>query len=144
MDAAVRSSADSQMSAHVLGGRGALLTEDPLASASRWRSECPLARRRRSWHAEKLDLVVDGLDRTFIELMYPRGTAHVFVEMRRRGTTYAESTVRTVLSSHMCVDLSGPGVATHADVERMGRGSYRLRPGHWGRPRLDCRCPPLP
>lgn len=48
-------------------------------------------------------------------------------EMRRAGSTYAESTVRTMLTSHMCAQVHGPNIATYDDVDRTGRGTYRLR-----------------
>ena len=52
--------------------------------------------------------------------------ADVVAEMRRRGTRYAETTIRTMLSSHLCADVAGPGIADYTDVTRVGRGLYRL------------------
>lgn len=51
----------------------------------------------------------------------------IISEMRARGTGYAESTIATMISSHLCADSTGPGVATHTDLERPGRGLYRRR-----------------
>ena len=48
-------------------------------------------------------------------------------EMRRAGSRYAESTVRTMLTSHMCAQVHGPNVGTYDDVDRVDRGTYRLR-----------------
>jgi hypothetical protein len=50
----------------------------------------------------------------------------VVQEMRRRGIGYAESTVRTVIASHLCADATGPGVAGYTDLQRTSRGTYRL------------------
>jgi hypothetical protein len=48
-------------------------------------------------------------------------------EMRTRGSQYAESTVRTMVTSHMCADATGPGISPFTDLERVDRGVYRLR-----------------
>lgn len=44
-----------------------------------------------------------------------------------RDSRYAESTVRTMVTSHLCAQAQGPGVDGHADLDRVGRGVYRLR-----------------
>jgi hypothetical protein len=51
----------------------------------------------------------------------------VIDEMRRRGTSYSESTVRTMISSHLCAESIGPGIAGYTDLTRIGSGTYRLR-----------------
>jgi len=51
----------------------------------------------------------------------------IISEMRARGTGYAESTIRTMISSHLCADSTGPGVDSYTDLERAGRGLYRRR-----------------
>ncbi|WP_436700066.1 hypothetical protein [Nocardioides sp. BYT-33-1] len=61
------------------------------------------------------------------------GTATVTVAavvgyLRRRNSRYADSTIRTMMTSHMCVDTQGPGIGTFDDLERLGRGEYRRRP----------------
>jgi hypothetical protein len=48
-------------------------------------------------------------------------------EMKARESRYVESTVRTMVTSHMCADASGAGVAPYSDLERVDRGVYRLR-----------------
>ena len=48
-------------------------------------------------------------------------------EMRHRGSGYAESTVRTMVSSHMCAQVHGPNIGTFDDLDRVGRGEYRMR-----------------
>jgi len=49
----------------------------------------------------------------------------VVAEMRRRGTGYADSTIVTMITSHMCRNS-----ATHSwpDLERIDRALYRRRP----------------
>jgi hypothetical protein len=56
--------------------------------------------------------------------------ADVIDEMRRRGTGYAESTIRTTISSHLCAETTGPGVAGYADLTRVGHGLYQLTNAH--------------
>lgn len=53
----------------------------------------------------------------------------VVEELRRNGSRFAEPTVRTMLTTHMCADVSGRGIAAYDDVERIGDESYRLRVG---------------
>lgn len=50
----------------------------------------------------------------------------VLDEMHRRGTEYADSTIRTMLASHLCAEATGEGVAGYSDVTRTRRGTYRL------------------
>jgi len=52
--------------------------------------------------------------------------AEVVAEMR--GSRYAESTVRTMVSSHLCAQAQGPGIDSHTDFDRVERGVYQLRP----------------
>jgi len=51
----------------------------------------------------------------------------VIAEMNRRGTGYAEATIRTMISAHLCAESTGDGVAIYADFTRVGRGLYRFR-----------------
>jgi len=51
----------------------------------------------------------------------------ILAEMHRLGTGYADSTIRTMISSHICADTNGPGIAAYADLKRIDRGTYRLR-----------------
>lgn len=53
--------------------------------------------------------------------------AQVMAEMRRRETRYADSTIRTMMVSHLCVDAQGHGIDTYDDLERLSRGRYRIR-----------------
>lgn len=53
--------------------------------------------------------------------------AQVLGYLRRRNTRYADSTIRTMMTSHMCADAQGPGIGTFDDLERTGRGEYRRR-----------------
>lgn len=47
--------------------------------------------------------------------------------MRARGTAYAESTIRTHIASRMCRDAPDNHAVTYTDLDRVGRGVYRLR-----------------
>lgn len=51
----------------------------------------------------------------------------VLNELRRTGSRYAESTISTMMSSHLCAQAQGPGVDPFTDLDRVGRGIYRLR-----------------
>ena len=53
----------------------------------------------------------------------------VIREMRRRGSRYAESTVRTHVVSRMCVNAPDNHAKTFDDLERVADGLYRRRPG---------------
>jgi hypothetical protein len=48
-------------------------------------------------------------------------------ELRRTGSSYADSTIRTMMSSHMCAQAHGSGIGTYDDLDRVDRGHYRLR-----------------
>lgn len=52
----------------------------------------------------------------------------VIVEMSRRGTTYAEATIRTMVVSHMCRNAPVHTGTPYNDLERVGRGLYRRVP----------------
>lgn len=52
----------------------------------------------------------------------------VLTEMRRAGSRYAESTIRTHVTSRMCADAPSHHARTYDDLERLGSGRYRLRP----------------
>ncbi|MDP9436454.1 MAG: hypothetical protein M3P93_15185 [Actinomycetota bacterium] len=47
-------------------------------------------------------------------------------EMRTRGSRYAESTVRTMVTSHLCANAPDHASVTYRDFERVGHGLYRL------------------
>jgi hypothetical protein len=53
--------------------------------------------------------------------------ARVIEEMHRRGTRYADSTIRTHVSSRMCAGAPGHHGVVYNDLERVGRGLYRVR-----------------
>lgn len=48
-------------------------------------------------------------------------------EVRRRGSKYAESTIRTHVTGRMCKNSPGNHAVTYGDLERVGRGVYRRR-----------------
>jgi hypothetical protein len=47
-------------------------------------------------------------------------------EMQVRGTHFAESTIRTHITSRMCANAPKNHGTTYADFERVSRGEYRL------------------
>jgi len=51
----------------------------------------------------------------------------ILAEMKSRGTSYPESTIRTHVCSHMCVDAPDNAAVTYPDLERVERGRYRRR-----------------
>lgn len=51
----------------------------------------------------------------------------VIREMRRRGNSYAESTIRTHVVSRMCSNTPDNHARTYGDLERVGNGVYRRR-----------------
>jgi hypothetical protein len=51
----------------------------------------------------------------------------ILTELRRADTRYAESTIRTHVTSRMCADSPDHHATTFDDFERLGRGRYRLR-----------------
>lgn len=54
---------------------------------------------------------------------------HVVRELGRRGSEFKESTIRTHIVSRMCVDAPNHHGTTFDDLERVDRGTYRLREG---------------
>jgi hypothetical protein len=55
--------------------------------------------------------------------------AEVVQEVQGVGTAYRESTIRTHVSSRMCVDAPDHHGTVYADLDRVGRGLYRRRGG---------------
>ncbi len=53
--------------------------------------------------------------------------AEVVLEVLAGTDEYAEGTIRTHVSSRMCSDAPVHHDTTYADLERVGRGQYRLR-----------------
>jgi hypothetical protein len=51
----------------------------------------------------------------------------VIDELRRRGSTYAESTVRTHVVSRMCANAPDNHARTYDDLARVSDGRYRRR-----------------
>lgn len=56
----------------------------------------------------------------------PFSPADVIQELRRRGTTYEESSIRTHVVNSMCVDAGGTTGGAYPDLRRVGRGEYVL------------------
>ena len=53
--------------------------------------------------------------------------AEIVKEVRSQGSDYQESTIRTHVVSRMCADAPDHHAVVYADLERVGRGLYRLR-----------------
>lgn len=58
----------------------------------------------------------------------------IVAEMRHSGSRYAESTVRTHVTSRMCANSPDHHGTTYDDLERLDRGRYRLRTPSQSRP----------
>ncbi|CRK61110.1 hypothetical protein [Alloactinosynnema sp. L-07] len=56
--------------------------------------------------------------------------AEIVAEMIRRGTGYAESTIRTMVTAHMCANAPDNAGTTYDDLVRIDRGRYRLARGN--------------
>ena len=52
----------------------------------------------------------------------------VLGELGRAGSQYAESTIRTHISSRMCANAPDHHAVVYTDLERVGPGLYRRRP----------------
>jgi hypothetical protein len=50
----------------------------------------------------------------------------VLNELHRRGTRYADGTIRTHVVSSMCADAPVNHAVVYSDLDRVGRGRYRL------------------
>ena len=51
----------------------------------------------------------------------------VVAHLRRKGSAYKESTIRTHITSRMCANAPDNHAVTYDDLERTARGTYRLR-----------------
>jgi len=51
----------------------------------------------------------------------------VIDELRRRGSSYAPSTIRTHVVSRMCANAPDHHAVTYDDLERISSGRYRRR-----------------
>lgn len=56
----------------------------------------------------------------------PFAPADILRELRATGSTYPESTLRTYIVSVMCIDAPSNHAVRYPDLERVGRGQYRL------------------
>jgi hypothetical protein len=57
----------------------------------------------------------------------PWSPIQLIAEAKRLGSTLAESTLRTHVVSRMCADAPDHHGTVYAELERVGRGLYRLR-----------------
>lgn len=53
--------------------------------------------------------------------------AQILADMKQAGTRYAESTIRTHVTSRMCAEAPDHHGTTYDDFQRLGEGHYRLR-----------------
>jgi hypothetical protein len=53
--------------------------------------------------------------------------AEIVGQMQLAGTRYAQSTIDTHVRSRLCADAPDNHGTTYADLQRVGRGRYRLR-----------------
>lgn len=60
--------------------------------------------------------------------VYPFSPADILQELRRAGTAYPESTIRTHVVSVMCVDAPANHAIRYPDLSRVSRGQYELAP----------------
>lgn len=65
------------------------------------------------------DLVAERPDKVF-------RSQEVAGAMRTRGSRYATSTILSCVNTSMCVSASGNPANRRGDLERVGRGRYRL------------------
>jgi hypothetical protein len=73
------------------------------------------------------DEVLDAIDAILRRSGRDRFTvAEVVDEMARRGTEYAESTIRTHVTSRMCANAPHHHGVVYGDLLRVGRATYRL------------------
>jgi hypothetical protein len=72
--------------------------------------------------------ILDAVTRLRDRLGRPTFSANdVVAEMHRHGTGYAESTIRTMVTSHMCISAPDNAGTTYDDLERVDYGIYQLR-----------------
>lgn len=64
-------------------------------------------------------LAIDSADGSFT-------VGEVIDEARRQGSTYKESTIRTHVTSRICVDAPDNHAVTYPDLLRVDHGRYRL------------------
>lgn len=72
---------------------------------------------------EILDAINAVLTRSGANTFTP---AEIVAELNRRGTSYAESTIRTMITGHLCRNAPDNAATTYDDLERTDRGRYRL------------------
>lgn len=71
---------------------------------------------------DEILVAVAALERRGIDVFSP---ADVIAEMRRAGSQYAESTIRTHVVSRLCRNAPDHHAVTYPDLERVGEGLYR-------------------
>lgn len=54
--------------------------------------------------------------------------AEIVAEVQSETSEFADTTIRTHVTSRMCADAPDHHAKTYDDLERIGRGRYRRRP----------------
>ncbi len=75
---------------------------------------------------EILDAIAALIRRTGSEVF---SVDDVVTEMKARGTTYQEATIRTHVTSRMCGNAPDRQGVVYSDLRRLDRGMYKLSPG---------------
>lgn len=70
------------------------------------------------------DEILDAIRRLGTDVFSIRD---VIDELRARGSRYRDSTIRTHITSRMCANAPDHHGTVYPDLERVGRGLYRLR-----------------
>ena len=74
------------------------------------------------------DEILDALPRLRARLGRDDFTpAEVLQELRRAGSVYSDSTIRTHVTSRMCGNAPDNHGVVYSDLERIGHGRYRQR-----------------
>ena len=101
----------------------------PLAQQSRDRDEhaaelsLPPRPTRDGARREILDAIHAVLTRSGTDTFTP---TEIITEMSRRNTGYAETTIRTMITGHLCGNAPDNAAITYDDLERIDHGRYRL------------------
>lgn len=105
--------------------RLAVFHVDPLDDRDEAAAEPPLASgsTRAGARREILDAISAVLTRSGGDTFTP---AEIVAEMARRNTGYAETTIRTMITGHLCRNAPDNAGTTYDDLERVGHGRYRL------------------
>jgi hypothetical protein len=121
---------DLRLSVYLVEGPPGHITAEAAALSSpevgEASSEGPAAERRPDARAGARQEILDAIDAVLVRNgANSVAVEDVLFEMRRRQTRYADSTIRTMMTSHMCANAPDHAAVTYKDLERVGRGLYR-------------------